>query len=126
MFELKVVFEPKWERELHQRPGSDGLAVADGDVLVHERSPRLVRLAGAIGALRWDVPLEAWPRVVVVDAADVFALPQLPGWRSGLVWSRRSAVEHRRRLNDGARRGLAGSCWRGVGAGTRRCAGWTG
>ncbi|WP_326565004.1 PQQ-binding-like beta-propeller repeat protein [Amycolatopsis rhabdoformis] len=73
------MFERRWERDLHQRPVLSDVAVADGHLVVHERSTRLVSLAGADGAVRWDVPLGTWPRAVVADGADVFALPQLPG-----------------------------------------------
>ncbi|WIX82984.1 PQQ-binding-like beta-propeller repeat protein [Amycolatopsis carbonis] len=80
------MFELRWERPLHQRPSIHDFAVADGDVLVHERSTRLVRLAGSDGTVHWDVPLGTWPRAVVVDGTDVFALPQLPSRLFCLSW----------------------------------------
>ncbi|MEW2503889.1 PQQ-binding-like beta-propeller repeat protein [Amycolatopsis sp. NPDC047767] len=81
------MFKLRWERPLHQRPVTEGFAVADADVLAHERSTRLVRLAGSDGTVRWDAPLGTWPRAVVVDGPDVFALPQLPGRLFCLSWA---------------------------------------
>ncbi|MEV6899743.1 hypothetical protein [Amycolatopsis sp. NPDC051372] len=81
------MFELRWERPLHQRPAAADIAVSDGDVLVHERSTRLVRLSGSDGAVRWDVPLGTWPRAVVLDGSDVVALPQQPGRLFCLSWA---------------------------------------
>jgi outer membrane protein assembly factor BamB len=72
------VIEIRWERPLHQR-GERGAYVVAGDAVVtHERGTRLVCLEAADGTVRWDVPFGTWPRALVVDGDDVFALPQLP------------------------------------------------
>ncbi|MFJ8621968.1 PQQ-binding-like beta-propeller repeat protein [Kitasatospora sp. NPDC093550] len=65
-----------WERVLHQRGAYSTVAVAGERVLVHERRTRLVCLGAADGALRWDAPVGAWPRALVVVGQRVLVLPQ--------------------------------------------------
>ncbi|MGW4400395.1 outer membrane protein assembly factor BamB family protein [Amycolatopsis nivea] len=66
----------EWEHPLHQRGVASGLAVANGHVIVHERSTRLVSLDPADGAVRWDVPVGTWPRAMVVVGDRCLVIPQ--------------------------------------------------
>ncbi|WP_349877165.1 PQQ-binding-like beta-propeller repeat protein [Micromonospora sp. HUAS YX12] len=65
----------RWSRPSHMR-GRQAVAVASGYVVAHERGTRLAGLDAATGAARWDVPLGAWPRAVVVAGDRCWALPQ--------------------------------------------------
>ncbi|WP_370937630.1 PQQ-binding-like beta-propeller repeat protein [Amycolatopsis sp. cg13] len=70
------MIEVGWERPLHQRGVASGFAVTNGQVIVHERSTRLVSLDPADGSVRWDVPLGTWPRAVVIVGDRCLAIPQ--------------------------------------------------
>ncbi|MBB1158176.1 MULTISPECIES: outer membrane protein assembly factor BamB family protein [Amycolatopsis] len=70
------MIEIGWERPLHQRGVASGLAVTSGEVIVHERSTRLVSLDPAAGSVRWDVPVGTRPRAVVIAGDRCLAIPQ--------------------------------------------------
>ncbi|MFI9817219.1 outer membrane protein assembly factor BamB family protein [Saccharothrix variisporea] len=72
------MFDVKWERPLHQAPGTVRPAIAPGRVVVHERGTRLVCLDAVDGSVRWDVPIGTWPRAIVIAGARCLVLPQLP------------------------------------------------
>ena len=55
-----------WERQLHQRGSLSAVAVAENCVVAHERRTRLVCLNRHDGSVRWDIPIGAWPRGLVV------------------------------------------------------------
>ncbi|SHF38452.1 outer membrane protein assembly factor BamB family protein [Streptoalloteichus hindustanus] len=65
-----------WERPLHQRGSTAGLALAPGHLVVHERSTRLVSLDPVDGSVRWDAAVGTWPREVVIAGQRCLVIPQ--------------------------------------------------
>lgn len=78
-----MIFQIRWRRPLHQLGEPTAVAVAPDRVVVHERGTRLVCLNATDGVVQWDVPFGTWPRAVVVEGDQCWAIPQN---RDELYW----------------------------------------